>query len=147
MDITLQVVIDAPAHAIRGDAKIACRYRAGDIVGVYLSDEILAPPNPSTRMGFVHITNAPDTYSFNTIKRVLTQPIITTHGGVDRRRAWRIPPSILPISARTTLINDREISYSWAQARPYVRKKLVVSLYDPSQDDEDTALVDEDLNG
>ena len=64
---------------------------------------------------------------------------------IARSRAYRIPPSILPAAKRNKLLADREITVTWAQAKPFIRKKLVAVDTDASADDETTELTDGDI--
>ena len=75
MNITLQVILTPATHDLSyNPAKAARRYRRGDIVGVLLSSEVTEPPNPNTRLVFVHITGAPDR-PIQTIRNKLTNNI------------------------------------------------------------------------
>jgi hypothetical protein len=62
-----------------------------------------------------------------------------------RKRGWRIPASVLPANVRNQLLNNREITVTWLQAKPYVRNKIVADRFDSTQDDETTELSDSDI--
>ena len=62
-----------------------------------------------------------------------------------RLRRWRIPRGALPAPVRTRLLNDGEITATWDQMRPRIRRKSITVRLDRSQDDESTAVTDGDL--
>jgi hypothetical protein len=62
-----------------------------------------------------------------------------------RKAKWRIPASILPVNIRNTLLTNREITVTWEQAKPFIRKKVVANRLNATQDDETTELADGDI--
>jgi len=150
MDITLQVVLNAPNHTLSNAQNTAARYRRGDIVGVYKRSEVVeSPSNP--RLGFVHITGVPITLrQFERVKRRLTTGKYAPEVGLAgrttlRRRKWRLLASAVPLAARNTLMAQGEITVSWAVVKPYFRRKVITNNLDPSLDDETNTLTDADL--
>lgn len=159
MDISLQIIVEAASHDLSANPeKEAARYRRGDIVGVYLTSDVGAP-SLNGRLGFVHITGVPDSINISKIKNRLLGEIIDRvtvsdpdipGGTVDtvdliRRRAWRIPPSIIPVGVRNQLLTNREAAVTWGQIKPYVRKKIVSDRLNASLDNETTELTDSDV--
>jgi len=150
MDITIQIMLVPPTHDLSASPeKDAARYRRGDIVSVYLSSEITEAPSPASRLGFVHITAVPDSIPFSKIKSELLSssydPVILIDPDVWRKRKWRIPASVLPVDVRNTLLADREVTFTWSQVKPYVRKKIIYNKLNSSTDDESNVLVDVDV--
>ncbi len=64
---------------------------------------------------------------------------------IARKRAWRIPPNILPGVKKNKLIANREITVTWAQVKPFIRKKRVTIDTDRTADDETTELTDGEI--
>ena len=150
MDITLQVMIEPPTHDLSYDAaKNAARNRRGDVIGVYLTSDVTEPPNPNGRLGFIHITGVPDVLSFDRIRERLTSafhdPLLVTEKVMWRKRKWRIRASVIPAGARNTLLTTKELTVTWLQAKPYLRRKEVFNRLDVTADDETAELSDVDV--
>ncbi len=149
MNITLQVMLYPANHDLSYNLeKQAVRYRRGDIVKVYLTSEIVEPPTIGTRMAFIHITGVPDVAPFEDIKNILTRSIhneVYLNRPVLRRRAWRLPNANLPQAIKNQLIATQEITVTWTQAKPYIRKKAIVNALDVLQDNEATEITDTDI--
>lgn len=162
MDISLQVIVIAANHDLSTNPqKEAARYRRGDIVNVYLTADV-GSPSLIRRFGFIHITGIPDgpdpearfakieaLLGDGVVDRVLVPdtdlPEMVEEATLVRTRAWRVPPSIIPVAKRNQLLTDRETTVTWTQAKPYVRKKMVTIKTDASADDETTELMDGDI--
>ena len=157
MNVTLQVMLNAPDHPLEG-MKAAARYKTGDILNVYITENCatlqgdssykLNSPCTHPRFAFVHITGVPD-ISINTIRKKLS---IAIEDNTDpekptlvRRRLWHIPTSIVPVGIRQTLLTDHEVTLTWSQVKPYIRKKLVSNALAPDTDNITTELQDIDL--
>jgi len=146
MAITLQIMLDAPTHNIDSSIDNSARNKRGDICAVYLTSEV-GVTNPDNPMGFIHITDEPDK-AYEKIKERLTSPIrneVILDRPILRKRKWRILASAIPISARNRLLTDREITVTWNQVKPYIRKKIIISQSNPALDDEIIILTDEDI--
>lgn len=72
MNITIQVVIVAGTAVFTDPQKAAYVYRVGDIVDGYLTANV-GEPNLDGRLGFIHITDAPNTINWAKVKRICTQ--------------------------------------------------------------------------
>ena len=64
---------------------------------------------------------------------------------ITRTRQWRIPVSLIPLAKRQAMLNNREFTVNWATVKPYIRKKIVADRLNAAQDNEDTALVENDI--
>jgi len=142
-------MLNPATHDLSYDpAKEAMRYRVGDVFDVFLT-----PANftfsMDTRFGFIHITNVPDVYSIETIKKALSAPVRSTviidNPPLYRRRKWRIKPSAIPVGARNAMIANHELTVTWTQAKPYIRKKVVIDNLNAALDDDSTELVESDV--
>lgn len=147
MNITLQVVIEAAGFTHPDPEHNAAMERPGDIIAVYDSSTIKEPPNPNTRLGFVHITNAPNV-ALEKAKRLMGRVVEFSGGGmvIRRKRKWRIPPSVLPTAVKQALKTNREVTVDWSQVKPFIRRKVIVNNLDPTKDDESNAVTDADIS-
>ena len=130
MDITLQVIFNPKTHDLSYDTqKQARRYRRGDIVGVMLTGNT-GLPSFNRPFAFIHITGVPNR-PIAQIRARLTTPafdplvLVNDNPAQLRRRRWRIPRSILPQGIIDQLIANRQVTVTWAQVKPFVRKKLI----------------------
>jgi hypothetical protein len=157
------VVMVAPAtHDLSYNVqKEAGRYRRGDIVDIVLTSKTQAP-NVNGRLGYIHITGVPNRISLARAKEVLLSLVTIddpdyVNSGLDidigqdvrqlitRTRQWRIPVSLIPLAKRQAMLNNREFTVNWATVKPYIRKKIVADRLNAAQDNEDTALVENDI--
>ena len=155
---TLAVIINPPTHDLDAD-KAARRIALGDICDAYITETVadFLLPNwkmkggiGSTRLAFVHVTDIPDVITFDKVKSVLIAPVYDPLSTVEDRRelrlnAWNIPVSIIPQAIKTKLLADKEVTLSFVNVKSYLRKKLVVSRLDPTQDDITYSVQDGDL--
>lgn len=168
-DVTLQVVVVAATHSLETPEKEAARDRVGDIVGAYLTSQV-GSPNLTGRLGFIHITGVPDAIPLRKVRDKLLRPCLnpdveTTRDGsgagdisttldpatnplsrqrILRKRAFRIPPSVLTAALRQELLDNREITVTWAQAKPRIRKKFpnLADRWNRNADDENSGVDD-----
>lgn len=151
IDITLHIMIKPATHPLPG-LKGACRIAKGDIIDVYKATKyatlqedgnyMLDKPPGHERFGFVHIKNVPNTPS---IRNKLISGIDIAGESV-RQCKWHIPPSMLPNVLKQKLLLEKQITVEWEVAKPYIRKKTVPVILDPSQDDISTSLTDGDIS-
>jgi len=150
--LTLQIIVNAPTHAVNDSKGAAYRYRNGDIIaGHRTADNATFDgtkwfwnwPITSPRTVFVHITGVPDALIDNALLRLSEQH--KTANIKLRKRRFRIPPSVVPNTWLQQLLIDRETTVSWTVAKQRVRKKLVTNADDASTDNETTQLTDGDL--
>lgn len=144
-------MVDAPTHVLATPEKSAMRQRNGDIVAVYdtEADATFAlgnwnwnEPISSPRSDFIHIINFPA----NLLpKSYRLAGMIRITRDVLRLSQYRIPEGVLPIIFQDELDADREVTISWGVIKASIRKKIIVDILDPLQDDETTAIVDGDL--
>ena len=170
VDITLEIILEPATHDLSYDPeKAARRYRRGDIFEVHRSTDIATLTNgvyhlPSigtTVFGYIHIRGVPNARA-RRMREVLTQDTgeTKTVSSIDpetrlfedievldnyRKRRWRIPRSVIPPTARTRLLADREITVDWTTFRDRIRRKIIANRLDVSRDDESNAIADTDL--
>jgi hypothetical protein len=129
----------------------------GDICNVYRTG---SQGDPSTEKYFiVEITGVPDV-SVEKL-RALRRALVGDHSveiGTDaagapiyervNSRLWHVPPEALPTSVKRTLRDTGRITVNWAQAKPFIRRKLE-RISDSTTYDEtkSAAIVDEDVSG
>ncbi len=149
--ITLQIMINAPTHALATPEKTAMRHRNGDVLGVHKTSDFATLADgewkwndviSSPRSVFVHVTDVPT----NLAKKIwrLARGIKVASESLRVRR-YRIPPSVVPTAFRDKLLADKEATITFTQAKTFIRKKVISNALDPSLDNEDTQLVDGDL--
>jgi len=172
VDVTLQIILEPSVHDLSyNPERDAMRYRRGDIHAGHLSTDVatfnggtgdynITEGIGSSTFGYIHITGVPVNLAVKA-RSVLSQstsetgmfekndpelgPIMIEESDPYRICRWRIPRSVLPPAMLTALLADREITTTWALAKPRIRRKIVAVRLDPLQDDETNAVVDGDL--
>jgi len=160
-DLMLRVMIN-PSDDVRTGLEQANRWKPGDIVNVHRAQDhadidgggdyhVRGGINPNIRAGFIFVRNVPNSLALKA-KEILElahydELLLLGPGKVMvRKRKWHVPPSIIPTAARNELLNNREITFTWNQVKPYVRRKSFSSLTDDSGDNIDIQLADNDLS-
>lgn len=164
-NITLQVLKTPKTNLLTGKAE-AMRPVQGDIINAWLStvvatkignDYILnggALSHP--RWVYVHITDVPNTQAAKAYRlkenEVLTflnpdSPVPFSEEEHLPRRLfkYRVEKNDIPAAKRQKLLANGEITVTWAQAKPYIKKKIVTLEMNPVMDTE-VILTDEDLS-
>jgi len=138
MNITLQIILNAPAHDLSYDpAKEARRLARGDLIAIFDAD-VVAPYNGSEhilrdiitgdRFCFIHVQNIPDRPISQLREKLLAadvsvgvdddgKPLITAY---HRRKKWGAIVSNIPAAIRNRLISDKQITITWTQAKNYI---------------------------
>lgn len=109
---TAQVVINEPLHLSKTPTN-----KAGDIIAIH--DFINEAPNPNGRLGFVHVTNIPETVLLKNLGDELSRAV-SSNAEVEKRtiekRAWKVD-----LNQITVIGNQATIT--WEQARSlFIRK-------------------------
>jgi hypothetical protein len=65
------------------------------------------------RTGYIHVTGVPNRISIVRANEVLCRQ----DDGTDERRVWKGDPAMVPSAARQALLNDRQITVTFAQFR------------------------------
>tara|TARA_R110000822_G_scaffold91912_2_gene211728 strand:+ start:779 stop:1165 length:387 start_codon:yes stop_codon:yes gene_type:complete len=102
---TVQVMLVNPQHH-----SISAMYCSGDIVSVY--DLVTEKPNPSGRLGFVHVHNVPESIQLSKLKSELSRPELfaaTNQPELSKRRAWSVNLDGLSMI-------EKEINIEWGIA-------------------------------
>lgn len=150
-DITLMIMATVANHPLATAKDEAFRYKPGDIVQLYVTEDIAdwdgskylmhnTPTHP--RFAYIHVTGIPDNISRNVNRLMENFQVIAQK---YRRRRFRVLPSALPVVVRNRLRNEKQLTVDWSTAKSYIRKKLVINVNDSSTDDETTQLQDGDL--
>ena len=171
VDVTLRVFLNPASHDLSyNPQKAAFRNRRGDIFHVYLSDTIATLVGNDYILdggalgrdlfAWIHIRNVPNARA-RQMHRVLTQDSGETRlsdeldpetglpqivSDAYRRHRWRIPQSVIPAAARATLLAEHEITVGWSNFRNAIRRKVIISRTDPSQDDESNSVTNSELS-
>lgn len=149
--ITLQIMVNAPTHPLDTPEKEAYRYRNGDPIQLYMSDDIatwsgteylMSPAPTHPRFLYFHITEVPDRLIPN-VRRLCERHSVANEK--YRKRRFRIPPAVMAPVALSRILSDRQMTFNWQAAKQLIRKKLVTNIADSSTDDETTRLQDGDL--
>lgn len=126
MNITLQILASEKNYE---PTKPSEKHRLGDIVNIYQTSQLTEPPSPNSPLVFVHITGVPNTL-IEKIKKLkeakMGEESPTT--GIKEfifRHDWRVDRSMLSASIRQKLLNDRQITVTWEQAKPFIKRKSV----------------------
>ena len=172
VDVTLEIMLEPPTHDLSYDPeKAARRFRRGDILDVIRTDTFaeldvngdyrITEGIGNLRFGYIHLLNVPNARA-QQMRRVLTRDsgetitrqtndpelglVDTEHLDNWRKRAYRIPRSVIPTAARTKLLAEREITVEWTTFRSRIRRKIAANRTDPSLDDESNAVTDAELS-
>lgn len=146
-DVTLHVMRVVATHTLPPNSlKKASRYKIGDIIGASLTtslatwnvpldkyefDDVISSP----RLAFIHCVGVPSRVA-EKMQEYLQQPIQNNDGELVRRVKYRFPPSVMPQGVKDTLNADKEITGDWSTIRNFIRRKVVVSNTDETQDTE-----------
>ena len=151
--ITLKLLINGPTHELpAGTLKKASRYKGGDIVAAYPANKYASRVNGewimddvigTTKSVFLHITGMTPLQVKRAIPRLTAEHQLASE--IYRRRKFRIPPSVWPPALRADILQDRQATITWEQAKTLLRKKSVTAPLDASTDDESTQVVDGDI--
>ncbi len=173
-DITLEIILDPSTHDLSYDLnKEAGRYRRGDIVHFWLAEEhatldangdyrLIAGAAGVKVFGYIHIRNVPNpraarmrdvlmSSTGETKEVVKTHPLLPGEAPTEtvpdmfRKRKWRIRRGVMTPTIRDRLLAEREITGTWQQMKPLIRRKIIIIRNDASQDDESNSLQDSDL--
>jgi len=129
MDITLSLIGKQTAHVLPAEQEGA-RWKIGQIAGVYRSSDVATKLSGkyhikggvgSKVLVFIHIKNTPGA-SAKKIHAKLTRSL-----GVDvisHRATFRLNPADLPQAVKDALMTDREITTTWAAAKPFLKHSV-----------------------
>ena len=155
MNITLQIILEAPRHEIADEKKRARRNVVGDLVNVYSTKDV-GKPNLLGRLGFLHVTNVPEEFSLEKLKDKLLRPVFVgseiifsevAQEEVVRKKSCRVAIRELPVENREELFRRCETTISWGLAKPLIRQKQIVSRRDSAQDAEVEVRFEEEASG
>ena len=137
MDVTFEVLASPPNHALATPYLESIREARGDIIAAYRSANVatwngsaylLTEPITSPRTVFVHVTGVPDR-NLRIARNLIVGPyrdyddrIATPNGAIRRARMWGMDTVNAP--GRAQLLANKQATYTWAAARPYLLRKL-----------------------
>lgn len=109
---TAQVVITPPTHTSKTPLN-----QAGDIVAIH--DFITEAPNPTGRLGFVHVVGVPESVRLKNLGEELSRAV-STSPELERRttvkRAWKV-------DLDQVVVKNNQVTITWEQARDvFIRK-------------------------
>jgi hypothetical protein len=150
--VTLQIMTNTQTHSLDTSEKESMRHKDGDIIGVHITKNLATKVGSdwkwntnitSPRSMFMHVTNVPLNVA-KKIKERLTAPICPA-SETFRMSKFIMPPRFIPTALLNKMLSDKEATITYTDMKSLVRKKSIVALLDPSQDDETAQLVDGDL--
>jgi hypothetical protein len=152
VDLTVQIMVNAPTHDLKTVDRTAARYKNGDVLAVYdtaanatfsgsdwLWDGVISSP----RSMFIHITAVPPALVPKFQQRI-TQSIRAARDRL-RLRQFRLRLSLMSVPARDQLLADKEITMTWTQFKSVTIRKIIINVLDASLDDESTSIIDGDV--
>lgn len=157
-DITIQVIVAPATHVIADLDKNARRYSIGDPVDVRLSsgwatrtgNVVSCNFDPTIgKFGYIHIIDIPDVIPFEKIKNVLLSPlenIAFVPPRLVRRRKYRVPlEKYAAAPVVQAFMVAHQGTFTFTQAKTYIKKKGVINSQDASTDDETVSITDTDI--
>jgi len=141
MDICLQVMLTPPTHSLPTPERESARMAVGDVIEVYSAQkagawngsEYIPHNNPprTPRLGFVFITGVPN-IALDKIRSKLTvpyyDPLVVVNPNVLRNRLYGIRVSDIPVGVRQTMMNQKFVTFTWAQVKNFLRNKVADTL-------------------
>jgi hypothetical protein len=164
-DLTVTILAHVGTDPLSGK-KEAMRYKVGDITQARLSVNVATKVGNDYILGgsgalsnpdvvYVHITDVPNAQAAKAGRLMEDERELTARGqpgGGDegdyisrRLHKYRVEKQDIPAAARQALIDDGEITVTWTQAKPYIKKKVVIDEMDSTTDTE-VILTDGDLS-
>lgn len=130
-DICIQIMANPPTHEIPEYNRIMGRYEKGDIRAVFLNSECPLPPSPNNPFVFVRITGVPVS-SLKKAKKMMAphRELVEEADGEmvyqqTRQREWKVDWQQLPPQLIDNLLENREITKTWVQVKPYIKSKIL----------------------
>ena len=172
MDLTFQILLNDNTRDYGDALANAQRFQSGSIINVFPATKyatkqgnnyLMFTSNGDPSFGWVHVVGIPDWYTveetISKMKEILCanvqEPWSESEVPQDetyvkmrmvRKREWRVLISAMTGGTRNEMLNNRETTLTWGQAKSLIRKKIVIDSHDSSLDDEITELTDLDFS-
>lgn len=140
MDIILKIMADPNEGST---------YKRGDIVGVSVNHTSKSRHETLVMLRVLGVPEvSPPAPLLKRMKETLSNSIQNNQGMSNkktlRRRRWFLDVPNIPNSAKIALRDDREYTATWAQLKPFIKRRIVVDDNDESRDTF-AVITDEDL--
>jgi hypothetical protein len=116
MDLTIEVMLP-PRGAVDFSASANPKYRVLSPVAVYERKTVDEVTMPCT--GYIHVNGVPGDYSLVELNAKLCAP----YADGNERRIWALDSTIIPGVIRANLLQDRQVTMTWAQFRVFMQNR------------------------
>jgi hypothetical protein len=138
MNISLQVFLNPPNHALSGQQN-AARYIRGDVVGVFETESLADWVDGEYRHKdafinkwvFLHVTDAP--YTIDKIKTALMSGA-SSETTLSRKRKMMIDPANISDDLHNKLILQGEVTVTFDELFSHIKNKDITNNFDASTD-------------